>query len=199
MSVEDLSTGLDALIIFAFICCFKSVISVLCVNMVRCENIRVILECITGMVVVRSCLYFWSLLVVPWALWPLPCWLLVSWKRFWNFLVFALPRLSLGPGNWNEAVVFPKRQHCCNFIVKGQVQNTTNSTGWTRMTCEGAKRTVRKLAFHTKHEKMSVVGFRVFNLVNIFAEIPWIYHSRTFCYLLLKDISTRLIKVLCLL
>lgn len=60
------------------------------------------------------------------------------------------------------------------------------------VTCEGAKGTKRKLTFHTEHEKMNFGDFCMFSLVNI----PQIYHSRTFCYLPLKDISVSLVKTI---
>lgn len=85
--------------------------------------------------------YWWYQSLVPWALGPLPCWPSVSWRRFWSFSVFALLWLSLVTRKldifslaWMRWCSFQNSGTTAIsliFTFKGQVQNMTNSTGWT--------------------------------------------------------------------
>lgn len=81
-----------------------------------------------------------------------------------------------------------------NFIAKHQVKNTTSLQVGLELTCESAERTIRKLSFRMKHEKMRFWNFSIFSLSDISVEIPRIYHSGIFCYLLLQGISASLPK-----
>lgn len=67
------------------------------------------------------------------------------------------------------------------------------------MICDGAKRTMRKLAFFKKHKVIRFGDFIMFNLVKVSAEILKIHNSRAFCYLPLQDINGSLPKAVCLL
>lgn len=84
-----------------------------------------------------------------------------------------------------------------NFTAKHQAKNITNLQAGQELTCESAEGTVRKLAFHTKHEKM-FWNFSMFSLSNVSVEIPRIYHSGIFCCLLLQGISASLPKAVSL-
>lgn len=61
----------------------------------------------------------------------------------------------------------------------------TNLQVGLELTCGGAEGTIRKPAFHTKHEKMSFGNFSLFSLSNISVEIRGFIilgYSATFYY-----------------
>lgn len=65
--------------------------------------------------------------------------------------------------------------------VKSKIQQTPPDGP--ELTCEGAKGTMRKLAFHTKHEKMGVVrGCLTLSIYLLkFPEFIILGHFATFC------------------
>ena len=135
--------------------------------------------------------------------------------RLWavkNFGVSpSLLRLSLVPGKldilslaWMRWCSFHNSSSVVislmfNFSVTRQVKNTTNSAGWTRGDLWRCQGDYEETGFSYKTEKMSFGDFSMVSLANISVEIPKIYHSGTFCYLLLQDISASLPKAICLL